>query len=81
MAKDRIHVTRSDDGWRVAREGAARASAVSSPRKPRPFAGRAPSRTTRPAAARSVIHGRDGRIINSNTINRSDLNPPRDTKQ
>jgi hypothetical protein len=80
MAKDRIHVTHSDDGWRVAREGAERASAVE------PTKAEAIQRATEiahntPDGGEVVIHKLDGQISNSSTIDRRDPNPPRDRKQ
>lgn len=80
MAGQRRHITKRDDGqWADKAEGASRA------------AGLFPTQGAAEAAAKERLQNRDGggevithrpngQIRDSDTINRSDPNPPRDTR-
>jgi hypothetical protein len=76
MGKD-IHIThRADGDWAVVGEGDSRASSLHNTQADAIEAGR-------PLAINNqselVIHGRDNRIINSNSFG-NDPNPPKDRK-
>ena len=77
---DRRHITpRSDGRWQEKPEGASRAGSVHDTQAAAEAAAKAKLRNT-PGGGEAVIHGRDGRIRDSDTINRRDPNPPRDTR-
>jgi len=76
MAKKDVHVVPHDDGWAVRREGAERASSVHRTQEQAADAGR---RIAREERSELRIHGRDGRIRDSDSYGR-DPNPPKDQK-
>lgn len=80
MAGQRRHIThRPDDQWADTAEGAQRAGGL----YPTQAAAEAAAKArleNRPGGGEVIIHRPDGRIRDSDTINRPDPNPPRDTK-
>lgn len=73
------HVTRHPEGWAVVAPGASRASAVT--RTQEQAAARAADIVAGRGGGEVVIHGRDGRIRDSDTIAPGpDPFPPRDKK-
>lgn len=68
----------SDGGWEVRAPGAARASAHLDTQAQ--AYDRAREIVSNLGGGEVVIHGRDGQIRNSNTIGRTDPDPPRDTR-
>lgn len=70
------HVTPRPQGWAVQREGAERASSVHDTQAQAIDAGRALARTNE---TELVIHGRDGRIRDSDSYG-GDPVPPRDRR-
>ena len=80
MAGQRRHITkRPDDQWQDKPEGASRASSVHPTQAAAEAAAEAALRN-RPGGGEVVIHRPSGEIRDSDTINRRDPNPPRDTK-
>lgn len=80
MAGQRRHITKRSDGlWQDKREAAQRAASL----HPTQAAAEAASKTRlnkTPGGGEVITHRPDGRIRDSDTINRPDPNPPRDTK-
>lgn len=77
MAKNRRHVTpHTDGGWQNIREGADRASSRHRTQAEAIDAAREQARAER---SELVIHGRDGKIRDSDSYG-NDPNPPRDKK-
>lgn len=76
MPKKDIHVVPHPKGWAVKREGAVRASSVHDRKADALAAGRAIARKDK---VELVIHGRDGKIQDSDSYG-NDPHPPRDTK-
>jgi hypothetical protein len=77
--KSRIHVVPDGDDWKYEREGASRASGKAPTQsQAENEAKELASRT--PGGGEVVIHGRDGRIRDSDTIARKDPNPPKDRR-
>lgn len=75
----RIHVTRDGDHWKAAWEGAERASATGQTQTE--VERRAKEIAANTGGREVVIHDREGRIRDSDTVPRArDPNPPRDTK-
>lgn len=76
MAKSNLHIVPHDKGWAVKRGGAERASSVHPTQK-------GAQEAARPAARRDrvevVIHGRDGKIRDSESYGH-DPNPPKDRR-
>lgn len=76
MAKSNLHIVPHGRGWAVRRDGAGRASSVHPTQ-------RGALQAARPAAKREraelVIHGRDGKIRDSESYGQ-DPNPPKDKK-
>jgi hypothetical protein len=80
MPGQRRHVTQRPDGqWADKAEGAERAGGLYNTQAE---AQRAATQhlQNRPGGGEVVIHRPDGQIRNSNTINRPDPDPPRDTR-
>jgi len=80
MSKDsNRHVTPGDDGWRVVKPNSDRASSVHSTQSEAIDAAR--QIVENQGGGEVVIHGRDGKIRDSDTVGGgNDPNPPRDTK-
>lgn len=77
---ERRHITQRDDGsWQDKGEGATRARAVF-PTQAAAEAAAKERLANLPGGGEVVIHRPDGRIRDSDTINRPDPNPPRDAK-
>ena len=76
MAKKDIHVVPHQAGWAVKREGGQRASAVTDTKAEADKIGRGLARKD---GVELVIHGKNGRIQDSDSFGR-DPNPPRDKK-
>lgn len=77
MARKRdIHVVKHDDGWATRREGASRAGSVHDTQKQ---AIEKAKGTAKREGLEVVIHGRDGKIRDSDSYG-NDPFPPRDTK-
>ncbi len=77
--EDRMYITKRPDGnWNAKREGADRASAVE------PTQGEAEARgkeiVRNDGGGEVIIHRPDGKIRDSDTIDKPDPFPPRDTK-
>jgi hypothetical protein len=73
----RRHVVRRPDGkWADQAEGAHRAARLY-PTQAEAQAAATERLYSRPGGGEVVIHGRDGKIRDSNTINRADPFPPR----
>lgn len=79
MSKNKRHVTRHPDGWAVRKPGSKRASSVhptqaEAERRAKEVVGNS-------GGGEVVIHGRDGRIRDSDTVAPgNDPSPPRDEK-
>jgi Uncharacterized protein conserved in bacteria (DUF2188) len=67
-----------DGGWDAKRDGASRASSHHDRQSDAYDAARGYAANSSGGEVR--IHGRDGKIRNSNTIGKPDPDPPRDTK-
>jgi uncharacterized protein YdaT len=76
MAKQDIHVVPHDDGWATQKEGSKRAGSVS--RTQQEAIERAKEQAKR-EKAEVVIHGKDGRIRDSDSYG-NDPMPPKDRK-
>ena len=77
---ERRHVTQRPDGkWQERPEGAKRAGSVTRTQGEAEANAKSKLRRT-PGGGEVVIHGRDGKIRDSDTINRRDPLPPRDKK-
>lgn len=77
---ERRHVTRRPDGkWQEKPEGASRAGSVTQTQSEAAANARDKLQRT-PGGGEVVIHGRDGKIRDADTINRRDPFPPRDSK-
>ena len=76
MAKKDIHVVPHKDGWATKKEGASRAGAVTDTQKEAIGLARDQARREK---AEVVIHGKDGRIRDSDSYG-NDPNPPKDKK-
>ena len=76
MPKRDYHVVRHAEGWAVRREGAQRVSSQQLTQKAAIQVGRGLAIKSK---TELVIHGRDGRIRDSDSYG-NDPNPPRDTK-
>lgn len=76
MSKRDIHVVPHPDGWAVKREGAERASSVHERKADAEEAGRDLARKDE---VELVIHGRDGKIQDSDSYG-NDPHPPNDQK-
>jgi hypothetical protein len=80
MAGQRRHVTKRSDGpWQDKAEGAQRAASL----HPRQAGAEAASKAVlanRPGGGEVITHRPNGEIRDTDTINRRDLNPPKDTK-
>ena len=80
MAGQRRHITRRPDGqWQDKAEGATRAAGL----YPTQAAAEAAAKNrlaSRSGGGEVITHRPDGRIRDSDTINRRDPNPPRDTR-
>lgn len=75
---NRRHVTKRPDGrWQDKAAGAQRAASVHDTQAAAEAASKAVARNT-PGGAEVVTHRPNGRIRDSDTINRPDPNPPRD---
>lgn len=80
MSKKNYYVTpRSDGGWNVKREGASRPSVVTPTQRAAEQQAKEYLRQN-PGGGEVRIQGRDHRFRDSDTINRKDPFPPRDTK-
>jgi hypothetical protein len=80
MAGQRRHVTQRPDGqWADKTEGADRAAGLY-PSQADAQAAATEHLENRAGGGEVVIHRPDGQIRNSNTINRPDPDPPRDTR-
>lgn len=80
MAGERRHITKRPDGqWQDKLEGAQRASGLY-PTQGEAQAGATERLNRTPGGGEVIIHRTDGEIRNSNTINRPDPDPPRDTR-
>jgi len=76
MSKRDIHVVPHPDGWAVKREGAERATSVHERKVDAVEAGRASARQDE---VELVIHGKDGKIQDSDSYG-NDPHPPNDEK-
>lgn len=76
MSRKNVHVVPHDDGWAVKKEGNNRASSVHPTQKEAMDAGRNIAKT---AKSELVIHGRDGKIRDSDSYG-NDPPRPKDTK-
>ncbi len=76
MTKKDIHVVRHPDGWATKKEGAQRAGAVTPTQAEAIDAARTQARREH---VEVVIHGRDGKIRDSDSYG-NDPFPPRDKK-
>jgi hypothetical protein len=76
MSRKNVHVVPHDDGWAVKKEGNDRASSVHPTQKEAMDAGRNIAKTER---SELVIHGRDGKIRDSDSYG-NDPHPPKDMK-
>ena len=74
MSKHAIHVVPRPDGWAVKKAGSERASSVHRTQDEALAAARTQARRER---VELVIHGRDGRIRDSDSCG-NDPNPPKD---
>lgn len=80
MAGQRRHVTQRPDGqWADKAEGAGRAGGLH-PTQADAQAAATGHLRKRPGGGEVIIHRPAGQIRNSNTINRADPDPPRDTR-
>ena len=80
MSRNNRHVTQTDDGrWQVRKEGAERASSTHDTQHDAINRAREIERNT--GGGEVVIHGRDGRIRDSDTVHPgNDPFPPKDSK-
>lgn len=76
MSKKDQHVVRRDDGWAVRGEGNSRDTSHHNSQQQAYDAAREIARNQ---GTEVVVHGRDGRIRDSDSFG-SDPNPPKDTK-
>lgn len=77
---ERRHITKRPDGqWQDKREGASRAGSLHRTQAAAEAAAKARLQRT-PGGGEVITHRPDGRIRDSDTINRPDPNPPRDTR-
>jgi uncharacterized protein YdaT len=76
MTKKDIHVVPHKDGWATHKEGASRAGAVTDTQKQAIERARDQARRDK---VEVVIHGKDGRIRDSDSYG-NDPNPPKDKK-
>jgi Zn-dependent peptidase ImmA (M78 family)/DNA-binding XRE family transcriptional regulator len=80
MAAQRRHVTKRPDGnWQDKAEGAQRAGSLHPTQAAAEAAAKEVLRN-RPSGGEVIVHRPDGTIRDSDTINRPDPNPPRDTR-
>ena len=80
MPGQRRHITRRPDGqWQDKAEGAQRAGSLHSTQAAAEAAAKDVLRH-RPSGGEAIIHRPDGTIRDSDTINRPDPNPRRDTR-
>jgi hypothetical protein len=80
MTGQRRHVTQRSDGqWADKAEGAQRAGGLYD-KQAEAQAASTQHLQNRPGGGEVVIHRPNGQIRNSNTINRPDPDPPRDTR-
>ncbi len=80
MAGQRRHITRRDDGqWADRAEGATRAGGLYPTQSDAEAAAKA-RLENRPGGGEVIVHRPNGQIRDSDTINRPDPNPPRDTR-
>lgn len=80
MPPKRIHITKDDQGWKGKAEGATRASVRGSTQHEVERAVKQQLRNN-PGGGEAITHrGDNNRIRSSDTINRPDPNPPRDTE-
>jgi hypothetical protein len=80
VSGQRRHVTQRPDGlWADKAEGARRAGGLH-PTQSEAQAAATEHLDNRPGGGEVIIHRPSGQIRNSNTINRPDPDPPRDTK-
>lgn len=78
-SKNRRHVVPTEQGWSVAKPGAGRPSSTHATQSEAEK--RAKEIVRRSGGGEVVIHGRDGRIRDSDTVAPAkDPNPPRDTR-
>lgn len=76
----RRHVTKRPDGlWQEKPEGASRAGSVHRTQGAADAAAKDKARRA-PGGGEVIVHRPNGQIRDSDTINRQDPNPPRDTK-
>lgn len=79
MGRNERHVVPAEDGWKVVKPGADRASAVAETQAG--AVDRAREIVGNSGGGEVVIHGRDGAIRDSDTVAPgNDPNPPRDTR-
>lgn len=79
MSNKRVHITQRDNGWATKTEGNQRASRVY-PTQAEAEAN-AKANVRRDGGGEVIIHGRDGRIRDSDTVApANDPNPPKDQK-
>lgn len=76
MAKRNVHVVPHEAGWAVRKDGAERASSVHSTQAEAADAGRRAAKAER---SELRIHGRDGKIRDSDSFGR-DPHPPKDRR-
>jgi Uncharacterized protein conserved in bacteria (DUF2188) len=80
MAGERRHVTKRPDGrWQDKREGAQKASSVHDTQAGAEAASKAHLERT-PGGGEVIVHRPNGQIRDSDTINRRDPDPPKDTR-
>ncbi len=80
MAKKTYYITpRSDGDWNVKREGTSRSSVIMPTQRAAEQQAKNYLRQN-PGGGEVRIQGRDHRFRDSDTINRTDPNPPRDTR-
>jgi len=76
MAKKNVHVAPHPDGWAVKKDGAERASSIHKTQAQAADAGR---KTAKAEGSELRIHGRDGKIRDSDSFG-NDPHPPKDRK-
>jgi len=80
MSGQRRHITKRPDGqWQDKAEGAQRAGSLHQTQADAEAAAKAVL-NNRAGGGEAIIHRPDGTIRDSDTINRTDPNPPRDTQ-
>lgn len=80
MAKTNYYVTRRSDGdWNVKREGASRATSITSTQREAEQRAKAIVRNN-PSGGEVRIQGMDYKFRDGDTIGRKDPNPPKDTR-